>query len=963
MVDSANCIRLAFGENILNDPNIPQEVKTAGLDAFNAFSALNKRTEELKEKFQAIDAKSPDALSQYEKINAEREAINASLDTDPLNVKANELYSKAFDLADLIKDPQKRADFKRILNNQIEYRRDCLIPLGTEAREAKFEEINTAIAAKQAEAEAAPGDPANTDVAENAVNDDETLSSDPGQNQNPDGTVNPGTTTGTAPGDDSTSTSDPLAKPGRRIKNPLANYPIYTYQITLYMITPDAYDQFILSGRTKLENNGIFIIAQSGGTGEKRAPGFELDYYIDDLRITTATSGKDTQSATNTTQIKFKIVEPYGFSFLSNLNRAQRALQEISNKIGYKNLENAARQFYLLGIRFLGFNLDGSPITGKEKLYGMEEFPTSASGQGIFERFYDIVFTDLQFKLDGKAVTYNITAASLPSSTTMGSLKGMIDSGTQVKGTTVLDCLTGTNGLITYLNKYQLDLQKQKKIKIPNRYEIVWQGNSKAKIGGASLVSEAALDKWRWSPSNAETTTQSNDATGKAAPSKEIKPFVFAPETPILQAIETIVKNSQFLEAALKAVYEANKPPTKTGDQVQVKDSNLNVSWYHISAQFTETDWDDQINQFAGKITYIIQPYETPIINNAYSNPGAPYYGPHKRYEYWYTGKNSEVISYEQKINTGYFTIALGTLDQEGASAAGGGGANIPIAPDKSSGQDKSGRLDRGLEAQNAYITNLYDPASFVEATVNIFGDPDFLVPESTTSIAALYNQFYDTDGFTISANGGQVFIEIDFKEAEDYNYKRDKNGIYQKTNNGLLSVNESIQFWRYPKKIIDMQEKNKTPGISFQVITVDSIFNTGKFTQTLKCVVNTFPDVKDETESTSQRESQQGNTTPSTSGPVPGNAPATAAASGQRPAPPASSTAPSTGGSIITANSDNATVASLTGSDDDLSDITVTATRTTPAESSRIEFDGTNWYDENGNILPTDATGKPISG
>lgn len=72
-------------------------------------------------------------------------------------------------------------------------------------------------------------------------------------------------------------------------------------------------------------NGGAFLIAQSGGINNKtskRAPRFDLDYYIDDLKIKTAVNGKNTQSASNVTAISFNIYEPYGFSFITKLKRA-----------------------------------------------------------------------------------------------------------------------------------------------------------------------------------------------------------------------------------------------------------------------------------------------------------------------------------------------------------------------------------------------------------------------------------------------------------------------------------------------------------------------------------------------------------------------------------------------------------------------------------------------------------------
>ena len=78
----------------------------------------------------------------------------------------------------------------------------------------------------------------------------------------------------------------------------------------------------------------------------------------------------------------------------------------------------------------------------------------------------------------------------------------------------------------------------------------------------------------------------------------------------------------------------------------------------------------------------------------------------------------------------------------------------------------------------------------------------------------------------TINANGGQVFIEINFLEAVDYN-----------NNTGKLEVNDKIMFWEYPPEI-----KKAIKGVSYQVLEVVSNFKGGKFTQDITAVINTFP-------------------------------------------------------------------------------------------------------------------------
>jgi hypothetical protein len=152
-----------------------------------------------------------------------------------------------------------------------------------------------------------PQDPATTqqpaDGSQNQANDDAGGTGTPGANQKQDVVPNTGTPvnvsssgsgqgSAASPGPSGTRGNDKL--PGRRTYNPLSKLASYTYNFTLYMITPDAYDAFLLSGRRKIDalaqaspigqgggaTGGAFVIAQSGGINNKtqtRAPGFELD--------------------------------------------------------------------------------------------------------------------------------------------------------------------------------------------------------------------------------------------------------------------------------------------------------------------------------------------------------------------------------------------------------------------------------------------------------------------------------------------------------------------------------------------------------------------------------------------------------------------------------------------------------------------------------------------------------------
>lgn len=638
-------------------------------------------------------------------------------------------------------------------------------------------------------------------------------------------------------------------KPGKRLQNPLGEFSSYTYQVSLYMITPDAYDAFLASGRKNINafkdvsgsGQGSYLLVQSGGINNgasKRAPGFDYDYYIDDLKISQAINGKDTLAATNISEFTFNIYEPYGFSFLTNLRKAMDALAKTSKSKNYSKVENPSRQFYILAFRFLGYDKNGEVI-GSTNSSGTNSDPTG-NANGVFERFFDIEITEMKFKIDGKMVVYNCTAASVPVKEALGTKRGIVDNDATLLGATVDDALQGTAdgnlGLFTKLNNIQTQLLKEEKIGIANKFKVAYLGDAENLIKPASIVSKADLDKLKWPMFNAKNT---NDVTVKGEVSstadntkKEVK---INKGTAILQAIQQIITSSSYLENALSEVYAANEEPDPDAsgeDEIKNKKPR-EISWYNVSAEVKCLGYDTVVSDFAFETTYIIQPYSTPVVMSAYVKSTPRYYGPHKRYEYWFTGKNSEILNYSQTMDNTYFTVAVnpGVADAKSKGAS----QTVPVIPNKQQNQPKQGELNLGKEAQNSYMTSLFDPGSYAEAKIQILGDPDYLMCESSSSINAVYNQFYAADGFTINPNGGQVFIEINFKEPQDY-----------QNSTGLQSINESILFYKYPASV-EKDIKSRGGGVSYMVRNITHTFSKGKFIQDLECVINTFDGVKDD--------------------------------------------------------------------------------------------------------------------
>lgn len=696
-----------------------------------------------------------------------------------------------------------------------------------------------------------------------------------------------------------------VVKPGRRLKNPLGYLASYTYQLSLYMITSDAYNVFVESGRKNINallqasssnqyftdrsasnqsdiQGGAFLIAQSGGinnTNETRAPGFDYDLVIDDLSFDHLVSARATGSSLFNTNIKFRITEPYGFSFISKLKNANDQINKYNGS--KEDVKNPTRQFFILGIRFFGWNQSGEAVKGSD-IYDGEQLDPNSTGTALFETFYDMAITHCRFKIDGKSTVYDIEATCVsPSAANIR--KGFNQSEKEATGTTVHEVLCGPDGFLTKLNA---DLAKTAANATPKespmKYKIKWLGDA-SDIALADIRSKADTNKASTPASDAKNTTQSNDATAvKAQPNTDSKAIKFPANLPITQLIEETIMKSAFIEDALTVTYTdstQNDPASKTSPRVTPTSKKV-LRWFNISPQISDLVWSKAKNDWTYTITYVIQTYYIPVVDSPYAAEKAKYYGPHKRYDYWYSGLNTEIISYESQLDNAFFATVVESQPSTNAAPANPQTGPV-IGTDMQASQIQGAGNSQRTSAVSSFRTSLYDPGAYAMAKVQILGDPDYLMQPSSDSVNGLFNKHYGADGFTVNPTGGQVFFEIDFKEAVDYSSNSvnstDSNGKGIQGVGGTLSINDSILFWDYPADYTTPDPKTGKPlvqGISYTLYQVKSSFSGGSFKQTLEATINSFGD------SSIAAEARDGD--------APAQAPANPASNAPAPATPA---------------------------------------------------------------------------
>lgn len=637
--------------------------------------------------------------------------------------------------------------------------------------------------------------------------------------------------------------------PYGRLYNPLGGLSSYTYQLSLYMVSPDGYNNFIANGpKGLLRNAGVLLVAQSGGINTQQSnPTFiqralPYDYFIDNFSCKILSPAK-AGGAINTLEYTFEIIEPTGFNFLDSLVEAEAQLQNTSQQqVALNAKTQVLQQVFIMGIRFYGYDAAGKLVPNSD--YKDADTVDNLDTQAIFERYYTIKIQNLTYALNGNLVRYKVTAISFPQHhvTTEYCIKSTFT----CSGSTLKDALT--KDFADKLTKSQpdsVDLGNNATAKtIPDKYEVIIEDDE---IANSKFGNDDEYSYYRSPGVSIDNSNQSTVANGNQPPKKETK-FHCNGGTSILSQLDQIIRQSKYVTDAFtqyNTISASNTSVTNT--------PNKEISWYVITPEVKIREFDPVRNTYAKTITYRIKRYLVPYIATVRNYKKQIYYGPTKRYDYWFTGKNTEIINFEQNFNLRYYiaaSITNGKLPPTDKLATHRVQfQNGVMVPSESDAPNRQGAF--AAEA----ASSIYSPADQVTARLTILGDPDYLdqtlegVQQAnlvftsrnsagkTADQAALRN-FYGSN-FTMSFNNGQVFIEISFKEGKDYN---------ETTVNGLKEINSDIRFSNYPQKLQDRQ------AVIYKVNSATANFSGGKFTIVLELINAPFKAYPEEGQSPNQR-------------------------------------------------------------------------------------------------------------
>jgi hypothetical protein len=627
--------------------------------------------------------------------------------------------------------------------------------------------------------------------------------------------------------------------------NVLDQYGSYTYQASVYLMGAEAYKTMCDTKQKSLQ--GTQLLFQSGGapvTG--RNPYFSNDYYIDKITLESVISGKGTNQAHNVNQIRMTVVEPNGITLINNLDRALNG--EIGPDAKKKNF-NA--QQYLLVIRFYGYDQNGQ-LMQANNANGAGRFTDSAA---FVEKFFPMCITNIRFKVANKLVEYDIEATAPNYNINVGSNRGSIPYNVELSSGTVKDILAGSlvsatgqttatnaatgtttntnstaippapgkanaatsvkttirQGLMAALNAYQAELVQRGTYQYPDTYSVEFANPS---IASASIVVKGADKKSK--PMTNATTAASTIDPKKQSVDNSARTVSIVAGTQIVQAIDLILRSSSYItDQAAVVIDENNQVQQSNGAPAQ------NLAWYKISLRATPGPYDYKRNDYAYNITYVISAYKiNQMVSDYFLSP--KYKGVHKQYNYWFTGENTEVLSYEQSYNALYSAVL-----------SGGPGGQFVSEAIKRNFQPRSGESSQGAAGRTNEIganaaDYLYNPNDLQNVTLQIVGDPAWLQQgESFCGASATnfnFNPFLP-DG-TINYDAQQILFEILINTPNDYNLST-----------GLIDPNTQGTIF---------QNGAQKPGAARQSYVYlanncTSEFVKGKFTQVLKGSLLTY--------------------------------------------------------------------------------------------------------------------------
>lgn len=610
--------------------------------------------------------------------------------------------------------------------------------------------------------------------------------------------------------------------------NVLNDYSLYNYVFTLAVLSNN--DINGSNYRTESLSNKKIILRSASGQPDNRVstaystavnPSGKYDFMMDDLRLASAAGFKAAGGNTNATSISFKVTEPYSMGMFFQV------LQIAALENGNSNYTDVP---LLLMIEFYGHK---GPNEQNIKI------PNTT-------KYIPMRIQTLDMKVTAAGSVYQIEGypwADKAFTTVHAELKTDV----AIVGKTVLEMLKGgaagpdgNKTLESVLNARAVAIiEKSGDENAADTYSIDFPETSSQDSGFNKIaLSSMGFDTKRMGmqPFGQEINVY-DAASGTFKRSKSIidpqkTEFKFSQGSDIINVINQVILMSEYGRKALDSV-----------------DENGMVDWWRIEPRVIQIS--NQVNSsgtHAKNIRYRIIPYKVHV--SKLSAPGTSLKGKNnlrrqalKEYNYIYTGKNLDVLDFDLQFKAGFYTALNADRGLESSDTKIGAQSSTAVgnkpATNKFELQDadlskvelpnvtlptgiKTPLANRGggaLEdaksiAARQFMQAVTSQSDILELDLTILGDPYYLSDSGFGNYSAEQTEYMNmnSDG-AMDYQSGEVDVIINFRVPVDNNKP---GGLYE-----FPSGTELLKAFS---------------GL-FQVLTLESNFSRGKFTQTLNLV------------------------------------------------------------------------------------------------------------------------------
>ena len=450
----------------------------------------------------------------------------------------------------------------------------------------------------------------------------------------------------------------------------------------------------------------------------KATLGKNRDIYFKSVMMNAIPGLNEKRRLTGVTQIKIEMIEPAGISLLEKIRGAA-----INN--GYLDHLDAP---FLLTMNFAGFDELGNPMPDKLK--------------GSLDRRIPIKLTDMDMSVTSAGTSYNLTA--IP--TTESAFTNRYN----YPRTTGKLSLSNNNTLGGVVKELEKALNKQNEderdaglIQHPDVYEI----SINEKLRPGVTINTFSIDQ------------AGMFVTQGFGPSNQDY-LKFNQNNAVTKILEEIMKgHPDFTDDKFDEFFEKNKGDqnpvsnfTPAYDFDEAPTESFYYDYFRIKSSVIPTSKFDEIrNKSVKKIIYTIEPYKVHAMS--LSIPGASTGQAfknfvHKKYNYIFTGENTDILDLDIKYRVAYFQSRLKDVEASdfrkntivssenvgkatgGSTARGlGSDGNLLLSSEVSAVKSGSaGKTGGTSPVLDAFLDSLTHPlADMVVVRMTILGDPAYL--------------------------------------------------------------------------------------------------------------------------------------------------------------------------------------------------------------------------------------------